>query len=148
MSGSNPGERRGGRQRGTPNKATAEVRELALEYGPAAVKELATLAGLMPDGVGKAQSEPARVSACNAIIERAYGKTLPGRMIFLELPDTSTAEGVKNALSIVVDATASGEITTSEASDLCGVLDSQRRAIELTDIEARLSALEAQRAAA
>jgi hypothetical protein len=66
----------GGRQKGTPNRATAEVRNLALEYGPAAVKELARLAE-------NAQSEDARVQACNAIIERAYGKALPSRPIVL-----------------------------------------------------------------
>jgi hypothetical protein len=34
--GSKPGERRGGRQKGTPNKATAEVKVLAQKYAPVA----------------------------------------------------------------------------------------------------------------
>ena len=42
-----------------------------------------------------------------------------------------------------VQAAARGEITPGEASDLCGVLDGQRRAIELSEIEARLAKLEA-----
>ena len=46
---------------------TAEVRNLALEFGPAAVAELARLSI-------QAESEAARISACNAIIERAYGR--------------------------------------------------------------------------
>jgi hypothetical protein len=33
--GSKPGERRGARQKGTPNKATAEVKVLAQKYVPA-----------------------------------------------------------------------------------------------------------------
>jgi hypothetical protein len=41
--GSKPGERRGGRQKGTPNKATAEVKLLAQKYAPAAIEELGRL---------------------------------------------------------------------------------------------------------
>jgi hypothetical protein len=39
MRGSKPGERRGGRQKGTPNKTTAEIRELAQAHGPDAIAE-------------------------------------------------------------------------------------------------------------
>ena len=42
--GAKPGERRGGRRRGTPNKATAEIKALASEHVPAIVKELVRLA--------------------------------------------------------------------------------------------------------
>lgn len=130
------GQKTGGRQRGTPNKATAEVRDLALEYGPAAVKELARLSE-------NATSETARVSACNAILERAYGKSLAGRPVVLDLPDTASVEGVTKAIAQIIQAAASGQITPSEAGDLCGLLEAQRRAIELSDIESRLARLEA-----
>ena len=133
--GSEPGQRRGGREKGTPNRSTAEIRELALEYGPAAVAELARLAT-------EAQSEAARVQACNGIIERAYGKALPGRPVTLQLPDTSTVEGVTKAVAAVVQAAASGEVTPAEASDFCSLLETQRRAIELSEIEVRLARLE------
>lgn len=66
-SGSKPGERRGGRKRGTPNKATAEVKDLAKQHGPAAIREAARLAT-------GAESEAARVAAINLILDRAYGK--------------------------------------------------------------------------
>jgi len=136
-----------GRKRGTPNKASGEVRTLAAEYGPAGLRKLAKLAGLTKDDEGNevagAQSEAAQISAIAILMDRAYGKALPGRLIEIELPDTSTTEGVKNAVAAVVRATAEGQITTGEASDLCGVLDVQRRAIELSDIEGRLAKLEA-----
>ena len=58
--GSEPGERRGGRQKGTPNKVTAEIRALAMSYGPRAFQELAKLGGLARDdklaGVFSAES--------------------------------------------------------------------------------------------
>ena len=65
--GAKPGERRGGRAKGTPNKSTAEVKQLAGKYAPAALKELARLST-------EAESEQARVSACKEILDRAYGK--------------------------------------------------------------------------
>lgn len=66
--GSKPGERRGGRQRGTPNKVTASLKEQAREYTEQA---LLTLADIMTD-----EGEPAaaRVSAANALLDRGYGK--------------------------------------------------------------------------
>lgn len=71
--GASPGERRGGRTKGVPNKATLEVKEMARAYGPDAIKELAKLAGLI-EGEGKAESEPARIAALNGILDRGYGK--------------------------------------------------------------------------
>jgi len=70
MAGSKPGERRGGRQKGSLNKATADVKLAAAEYSPMA---LATLADIARSG----ESEQARVSAANAILDRAHGK--PGQ---------------------------------------------------------------------
>ena len=132
-----------GRKPGSLNKATSEVRALAGEYGEGAIKELAKLSGLSENGEGKAQSETARISALGMLIDRAYGKALPGRLICVDLPDTSTVAGVTEAVSVIVRSAATGKITPGEASDLCGILEAQRRAIELSDIEARLSQLEA-----
>jgi hypothetical protein len=65
--GSKPGERRGGRQAGTPNKATAEVKELARKYGATAIKELARIAF-------KGESDTARIAAIKELLDRGYGK--------------------------------------------------------------------------
>jgi hypothetical protein len=67
------GTRVGGRQKGTPNKATAEVKDIARKYGPDAIKRLAALGGLI-EGQVAAESEAAQVAACNTILDRAYGK--------------------------------------------------------------------------
>ena len=58
----------GGRQAGTPNKATAEVRALAQEYTEAAVLALAEI---MKSGDAPAA---ARVSAASALLDRGHGK--------------------------------------------------------------------------
>jgi hypothetical protein len=140
------GSKTGGRQKGTPNKATAEVRALAADYGHEALKALAELAGLGKDDSGTplpaAQSETARISAIGMLLDRAYGRAQPGRTVVVELPDTSSLEGVNSAIAALLQAAAAGNLTPGEASDFCGMLDIQRRAIELSEIEARLTALE------
>jgi len=65
------GKRAGsGRKAGIPNKATAEVKELARQHGPEAVGELARLAL-------KSKSDTARVAAIRELLDRAYGKSAP-----------------------------------------------------------------------
>ena len=58
----------GGRQRGTPNKATADVKAVAGSYTTAALE---TLAEIMQDGTAP---HSARVAAANALLDRAVGK--------------------------------------------------------------------------
>lgn len=63
--GARPGA---GRKKGVPNKATAEVKEIAREYTQSALQ---TLASIMQ---GEEQPASARVAAANALLDRAYGK--------------------------------------------------------------------------
>ncbi len=76
--GSKPGEHRGGRTSGTPNKATLEVKEIAREYGPSAMLRIAELAGVVTGADGKpkgmAASEKVQVAALALLLDRAYGK--------------------------------------------------------------------------
>lgn len=65
--GSKPGERRGGRQKGIPNKSTGTLRELAREYTEQALSVLVQVATA-------GESEAARVSAANSLLDRGYGK--------------------------------------------------------------------------
>jgi hypothetical protein len=60
------GFKSGGRTAGTPNKATARVRELAREHGPAAVRVLVELMQCANEGT--------RLSAACAILDRACGR--------------------------------------------------------------------------
>lgn len=57
----------GGRKRGTPNKATADVKALAQEYGEEAVTTLAEL-------MRSSASDKARASAAIELLNRGYGK--------------------------------------------------------------------------
>lgn len=66
--GSKPGERRGGRKPGVPNKATASLKDVARQYTDDAI---ATLRTIMQDTQAP---HAARVSAANSILDRGYGK--------------------------------------------------------------------------
>lgn len=61
------GTRIGGRQKGTPNKATADVKAVAQQYTDEAVKALATI---MRDS----ESDAAKVAAIREILDRGHGK--------------------------------------------------------------------------
>ncbi len=71
MPGSKPGERRGGRQKGTPNKVTAELRGAAQQYTMQALEVLAHVAQ-------HGESESARVSAACALLDRGHGRPTQG----------------------------------------------------------------------
>jgi hypothetical protein len=135
MSGAKPGERRGGRKPGVPNKATTEIRALAREHGPEALRELARLAK-------EAKTDQARIAACNSLLDRAYGRSQASSLIDIELPDVNTTEGITKSLAVVLNATATGKITPAEAHALSSVIETQRKAIETVELEARIKLLE------
>lgn len=90
----------GGRQKGTPNTATAEIRDIAKKYGPDAIKEAARLAGLLDAGKGKAESEAARVAALNIVLDRGYGK--PSQIIGND-PENPLPEAPTRVEHVIVD---------------------------------------------
>ena len=61
------GLKTGGRQKGTLNKATADIKALAQKHAEAAMTELARLAT-------SAESEAARVAAIKELFDRGFGK--------------------------------------------------------------------------
>ena len=67
MAGSKPGERRGGRKKGTPNKISTEIREAARRYGPEALRLHVKL-------MRASKNEDVRQRSANVILDRAYGR--------------------------------------------------------------------------
>lgn len=65
-----------------------------------------------------------------------------GRPVMLDLPPMRTAADLPGALATIAEAVAGGEITPEEGQAVAAVLEAQRRAIETTDFERRLAALE------
>lgn len=61
------GRKTGGRQKGTPNKATTKVRELTGEHGPAAV-------GVLVEIMTRGTTEASRLAAAREVLDRPYGR--------------------------------------------------------------------------
>ena len=70
------GQKFGGRTKGTPNKATAEVKAVAQQYTTSAIH---TLVAILTNG----KSEQARIMAAREILDRGHGKAPQA----LTLPD-------------------------------------------------------------
>ena len=61
------GKKTGGRQKGTPNKATADIKALARDYTPAAMSRLVKI-------IKSSESDAAAVAAIKELWDRGYGK--------------------------------------------------------------------------
>lgn len=64
------------------------------------------------------------------------------RPVNVDLPDTSTSEGVSAAQSAILQAVASGDLLPGEASTLSAIVEAKRRAIETQEMSDRITALE------
>lgn len=58
-----------GRKAGTPNKNTADVKALAFESAPKAIKKLAYL-------IEHGENQAVQVAACKELLDRAIGKAI------------------------------------------------------------------------
>ncbi len=67
------------------------------------------------------------------------------RPVAFKLPPLTSADDAAKAAAALLDAVASGELTPSEAAELGRLLDSFVRALEATEFERRLAALEEER---
>jgi hypothetical protein len=64
------------------------------------------------------------------------------RPITLKLPKVEAVGDIPKALGALLEAVAQGEITPGEGQSLAAMLEAYRKGLELTDLEARLTALE------
>jgi hypothetical protein len=75
--GSPPGVRQGGKKKGSHNHITADIRALAQSYGPAAIRRLALLSGLVPPKPADklpATNAGTQTAAIKELMDRGYGK--------------------------------------------------------------------------
>lgn len=82
--GAAPGERRGGRGKGSKNKVGQDVRELALQYAPSA---MATLLEISQD---KGAPPQARVAASRELLDRGVGKAIQTNIVQAEVTTTKS----------------------------------------------------------
>jgi hypothetical protein len=117
-----------GRPAGARNRATLLAQELLDGDGEAIVKKAIAMAK---------GGEPVALRLC---IERI----LPRRanVVELALPLIRQAEDVADGCAAVIEAAGSGRITLQEAKEFMALLETQRRAIETTDLAVRIQLLE------
>jgi hypothetical protein len=128
----------GGRTIGTPNKATALIRQRIDEADPIAF--LITVAN--GDRVGG--ETPTIAERCRAA-EWLGRKVVPDakeRPVTFKLPTMATSQDAVTAIGNVIEEMSAGNITPGEANSVCGVIGNYIKAFEVNEILARLEALE------
>jgi hypothetical protein len=79
--------------------------------------------------------------ALRLCLERVAPPRKDGPVLF-ELPPMTSAKDAAAAAGAVLQAVSSGDLTPTEAAQVMGLLDCYRRTLELTELEARVAALE------
>lgn len=132
------GRKTGGRQAGTLNRRTTE-QAAALEAS--GLSPLEYLVSLYRD---EGADPKDRAWAANAVAPFLHARRAPAQQVVqLDLPDTSTVEGVSAAIAAVVKAVAGGVIAPGEGQSLVAIMEVQRKAIETSEMLDRIEALEA-----
>ena len=148
--GSKPGERRGGRQKGTPNKSSAATWERIhndadpIGFLIAIMNGEGVESGSIKDGTDSDLIVPTLDQRLNASSQLSRWMPPPPRVrpIAMDLPDMKEPSDMVATMSSVVSAMAQGEITPDEAKAVADVVEIQRRVIETESLEIRIAALE------
>ncbi len=134
VGGARPGA---GRPKGSLSKKHVEVLATAVSEG---ITPVEYMLNVMRD---ETVDEKQRAWAAEKAAPFVHPRPAPlARSIEIELPDTSTVEGIAGALNRITQAVACGEITTTEAQGLVSIVEAQRKVIETGKMMERISALE------
>jgi hypothetical protein len=123
----------GGRPKGSLNKATLDSQALLDGEAEALTRKVVELAK---------EGHPVALRLC---LERLLPPR-KDRPVNFTLPRIEGAEDIVKALGAILEAVAQGEITPAEGQTLTAMLDGYRRGLETADLEARVTALEKERA--
>ncbi len=135
VGGARPGA---GRPKGSVNKRSVETLAAAAAEGITPVEYMLKV---LRD---EEADDKARQWAAEKAAPYIHPRPQPvARPIEIELPDTSTLEGIVDALNKITQAVASGAITTVEAQGLMSIVEAQRKTVETGEILQRIADLEA-----
>jgi len=118
-----------GRPRGARNRTTMAVLEL-LEGQAEALTQRAVEMALGGDS-----------TALRLCLERLAPPRKDAPVLFA-LPSMSKASDAAGAAAATLQAVSEGDLTPSEGAQIMGLIDSFRRTLEITELEARVAALE------
>jgi hypothetical protein len=120
---------------------------------PKGARHKATLAALaLLDGEAEALTRKAieralggDVTALRLTLERIVSPCKDTPVTFL-LPSMTSAADASRAMAAVLEATSRGDLTPGEAAAVAALVEQYRKTLELTELEARIVALEANHA--
>ena len=118
-----------GRPKGTRRKTTVLAEKLLGEAAEDVVKAVLNAA------------RGGDMAAAKIVMDR-IAPIRRGRPVAFDLPEVEGVAGLLAAVTAVTKAVAAGELTPEEAAAVSAALEAQRKAIEMVDFEARLTALE------
>lgn len=118
-----------GRPRGSRSKVTVLAEGLIDGEAEAVIRKLISLAK-------EGDTTALRIIADRIIPPRR------DRHINLELPPVNDARSAADAMSLLIDAVASGELTGSESEGIAALIEKRAKLAEIADFEMRLRALE------
>jgi len=121
-----------GRRDGSRNRATLILDALADGEAEAMLRRVVEAA------------KAGDLKAAEIVLSRVW-PAKKGRPVRIDLPAIKTAPDVLAGLAAVLEATSRGDLTPDEAASVANLLEIKRRAIEIVDIESRLTRLEAAR---
>jgi hypothetical protein len=82
------------------------------------------------------------MTAARIVVERALPPPRRGRPVEFPLSQVKGAADLASALGDIAKLMANGVLTPDEASAIAGVLELQRKAVETSELEQRIAALE------
>jgi len=150
-----------GKPKGTRNKTLMALDAIGHENAEAILQSaVAAAIGIPPDlkaafgaltatppdvraAVEAVTGTPPDIRAAEMILSRCW-PARRGRPLVLDLPPVHAAGDLPAALAAIVAAAADGTLSPEEAQALGSLLENQRKAIETADLDARITALEAQ----
>jgi hypothetical protein len=116
---------------------------------PRGARHRATQAALaLIDGEGEALTRKAidmALAGDSVALRLCLERLAPPRKdapVRFDLPAMEGAESAAQAMGAILSSVAKGELTPSEAGALAGIVEGYRKTLELTELEARIKALE------
>lgn len=116
---------------------------------PAGARNKATMAALeLMDGEAEALSRKAvelAFAGDTVALRLCLERVAPARKdvpVQFALPQMKTARDAAEAAAAVLQAVSAGDLTPTEGAQVMGLVDSYRRTLEVTELEARVAALE------
>jgi hypothetical protein len=124
-----------GRPPGSRNKVTLALEQMMADDGAAVVQAVL------------AAAKGGDMTAARIIVDR-LAPARKDRPVTIELPKIESAADIPAATQAILEATAAGELTPSEGAALVNIAESHRKAVELSELEGRIRAIEAEQASA